>query len=283
LPPASRPRRTAPAFAVNAIETAAQKILVSSYALTAGSGIVEALVRAKQRGVDVKLIADKTTPCEYKSGIDPLTRAGVPVWIDQGVRIAHAKAMVIDVALTLMGSMNWTAGAARNSEDLTPAKKPSSFPKRDSGFDGSFPRPVAAVEARRSRPRVWLMMLPPWKGEVGKEGGAQSLVGTIRGILCGFPSVMPEAEYLVDPAFDPKCVLYAAPEGYEWESFSPACTLGLIWRSDGAAWHREARMVCQFNGKVYKGIACNEADLLNGEPFSKPRRSPCLSGWKAFQ
>ena len=88
LPPASRPRRTAPAFAVNAIETAAQKILVSSYALTAGSGIVEALVRAKQRGVDVKLIADKTTPCEYKSGIDPLTRAGVPVWIDQGTRAA---------------------------------------------------------------------------------------------------------------------------------------------------------------------------------------------------
>jgi phosphatidylserine/phosphatidylglycerophosphate/cardiolipin synthase-like enzyme len=26
--------------------------------------------------------------------------------------------MVIDDAVTLMGSMNWTAGAARNSEDL---------------------------------------------------------------------------------------------------------------------------------------------------------------------
>jgi phosphatidylserine/phosphatidylglycerophosphate/cardiolipin synthase-like enzyme len=42
----------------------------------------------------------------------------VSVWIDRGVRIAHAKAMVIDDAVTLMGSMNWTAGAARNLEDL---------------------------------------------------------------------------------------------------------------------------------------------------------------------
>jgi hypothetical protein len=29
---------------------------------------VEALVRAKERGVDVRLIADKTTPCEHASG-----------------------------------------------------------------------------------------------------------------------------------------------------------------------------------------------------------------------
>jgi phosphatidylserine/phosphatidylglycerophosphate/cardiolipin synthase-like enzyme len=42
----------------------------------------------------------------------------VHVWIDRGVRIAHAKAMVIDDAVTLMRSMNWTASAGRNSEDL---------------------------------------------------------------------------------------------------------------------------------------------------------------------
>jgi phosphatidylserine/phosphatidylglycerophosphate/cardiolipin synthase-like enzyme len=106
------------AFAVNAIDAAERRILVTSYALTTGSGVVEGLVRAKQRGVDVKLIADKTTPCERKSGIDPLTRAGVPIWIDRDVRFAHAKAMVIDDAVTLMGSMNWTASGARNSEDL---------------------------------------------------------------------------------------------------------------------------------------------------------------------
>ncbi len=55
---------------------------------------------------------------DRKSGIDPLARTGVPVWIDRGARIAHAKAMVIDDAVTLMGSMNWTANAGRNSKDL---------------------------------------------------------------------------------------------------------------------------------------------------------------------
>jgi phosphatidylserine/phosphatidylglycerophosphate/cardiolipin synthase-like enzyme len=104
--------------AVDAIEAATDQIFMKAYTLTTGSGIVEALVRAKQRGVDVKLIADKTTPCERGSGIDPLARAGVPVWIDRGVRIAHVKAMVIDRKVVLTGSMNFTSGAAQNSENV---------------------------------------------------------------------------------------------------------------------------------------------------------------------
>jgi phosphatidylserine/phosphatidylglycerophosphate/cardiolipin synthase-like enzyme len=66
----------------------------------------------------VRLIADKTTPCERESGIEPLAAAGVRIWIDDQARIAHAKTMVIDGAVTLTGSMNWTLGAAVNSEDL---------------------------------------------------------------------------------------------------------------------------------------------------------------------
>ena len=112
------PEEDCAAFAVRAIDNAESEILVGAYGLTMGSGIVEALVRAKQRGADVRLIADKTTPCPATSGIAPLADAGVPIWIDAEARIAHAKTMVIDGAVTLMGSMNWTNGAARNSEDL---------------------------------------------------------------------------------------------------------------------------------------------------------------------
>jgi phosphatidylserine/phosphatidylglycerophosphate/cardiolipin synthase-like enzyme len=65
-----------------------------------------------------KPIVDKRSPCEHKSWIDPLARAYVPVWIDPGVKIARGKSMVIDDQVTLVGSMNWTASAARNSEDL---------------------------------------------------------------------------------------------------------------------------------------------------------------------
>lgn len=112
------PEEDCAAFAVQAIDQARRQILVSAYNLTIGAGIVEALVRARSRGVDVRLIADKRTPCERNTGIDALAQAGAPIWIDHVVPIAHAKTMVIDGALTLMGSYNWTRSAARNSEDL---------------------------------------------------------------------------------------------------------------------------------------------------------------------
>ena len=118
------PEEDCAAFAVRAINNADREILVGAYGLTTGSGIVEALIRAKERGVDVRLIADKTTPCERESEIEPLV-AGVPIWINAQARIAHAKTTVIDGTVTLTGSMNWTNGAARNSEDLNLVSTPT--------------------------------------------------------------------------------------------------------------------------------------------------------------
>lgn len=119
------PEADCAALAVRAIDRAEHEILVGAYGLTTGAGIVEALLRAHRRGVDVKLIADKTTPCGRNSGIDPLANAGVPVWIDYVARIAHAKTMVIDGTVTLNGSYNWTRGASANSEDLNLVASPA--------------------------------------------------------------------------------------------------------------------------------------------------------------
>jgi phospholipase D len=119
------PEEDCAAFAVRAIDNAESEILVSAYGLTTGSGIVEALARAKGRGVDVRLIADKTTPCGRSSGVPLLAAAGVPIWIDDQARIAHEKAMVIDEAVVLTGSYNWTRGAAENSEDLNLISSPT--------------------------------------------------------------------------------------------------------------------------------------------------------------
>jgi phosphatidylserine/phosphatidylglycerophosphate/cardiolipin synthase-like enzyme len=47
------PEEDCAAFAVRAINNAEHEILVGAYGLTTGSDIVEALVRAKERGVDV--------------------------------------------------------------------------------------------------------------------------------------------------------------------------------------------------------------------------------------
>jgi phosphatidylserine/phosphatidylglycerophosphate/cardiolipin synthase-like enzyme len=107
------------------IPDGASSILVNAYALTTSSTTVDALIRAKRRGVDVRVLADRTTPCERHSGLGPLAEAGVPVWIDYSARIAHSKSMVIDSKLTLTGSMNWSGGAARNSENLNLVASPS--------------------------------------------------------------------------------------------------------------------------------------------------------------
>jgi phosphatidylserine/phosphatidylglycerophosphate/cardiolipin synthase-like enzyme len=112
------PEENCSAFAADAVDGAEREVLVGAYSLTTGSAVLEALVRAAQRGVTMRLIADRTAPCEHRSGLEPLAQAGASVWIDRGVRIAHAKTMVIDGKVTLMGSMNWSSGAARNSEDL---------------------------------------------------------------------------------------------------------------------------------------------------------------------
>jgi len=44
-----------------------------------GSRTVEAVIQAKRRGVDVRIIADRTTPRARKSDLDPLAEAGVPI------------------------------------------------------------------------------------------------------------------------------------------------------------------------------------------------------------
>jgi phosphatidylserine/phosphatidylglycerophosphate/cardiolipin synthase-like enzyme len=91
------------AFVVRAIDNAEREILVGAYGLTTGSSIVEALIRAKQRGVDVRLIADQAALRRWASGNSAWAHVGVPIWIDDQPRIAHAKTMVIDGSVTLMG------------------------------------------------------------------------------------------------------------------------------------------------------------------------------------
>lgn len=119
------PEEDCATFAVRAIDNAEHEILVIAYGLTVGSGVVGALIRARERGVDVRLIADRGTPYGRPSGIEPLAAAGVSIWIDDRAQIAHAKMMVIDGDATLMGSYNWTRGAAANSEDLNLISSPA--------------------------------------------------------------------------------------------------------------------------------------------------------------
>lgn len=109
------------------IETARARIRVLAYELT-DRGIINALVGAKRRGVDVQAVLDRlnqqgTNGREGSATI--LTAAGIPVWIDRPPGIEHNKTMVIDDDLVIGGSFNFTYSAQhRNAENMTLTRSP---------------------------------------------------------------------------------------------------------------------------------------------------------------
>jgi phosphatidylserine/phosphatidylglycerophosphate/cardiolipin synthase-like enzyme len=92
------PEQNCALLVIGEIEAARHEILVNAYGFTTVSGIPGALIRAHDRGVDVRVIADKWTPCEQRKGPTPVAAAGIPVWIDARARIAREKALIIDPA-----------------------------------------------------------------------------------------------------------------------------------------------------------------------------------------
>jgi phosphatidylserine/phosphatidylglycerophosphate/cardiolipin synthase-like enzyme len=112
------PEQDCAALAISAIDAARHEILVNAYVFTTGSGVPEALIRAHDRGVDVGVVADRGAPCARQEGVGAVAAAGIPIWIDATARVAHEKALIIDRSVTIMGSYNWSKGAASNSEDL---------------------------------------------------------------------------------------------------------------------------------------------------------------------
>jgi phosphatidylserine/phosphatidylglycerophosphate/cardiolipin synthase-like enzyme len=80
-----------------------------------------ALVAAKQRGVDVVVILDKSVErAPSGSGAAYVARAGIQIFIDYQPAIAHNKVIVVDKHIVVTGSYNFTAAAERkNTENVT--------------------------------------------------------------------------------------------------------------------------------------------------------------------
>lgn len=103
---------------VQEIAAARNSIRVQAYSFTSAV-IAKALVAAHRRGVDVKVILDKSQRTAKYSSADFLANAGVPTWIDDCCAIAHNKVIVIDGQTVITGSFNFTKAAQeRNAENL---------------------------------------------------------------------------------------------------------------------------------------------------------------------
>jgi len=111
------------------IDHARASVLVQAYSFTSAP-ILSALKAAHARGVDVEVIVDKTSARVSKSGshysaATYLTNAGIPVWVDVRVSIAHNKVTVLDGTTVITGSFNFTAAAqSHNAENLLVIRDP---------------------------------------------------------------------------------------------------------------------------------------------------------------
>jgi len=103
---------------IDTLDNARESVHVQAYSFTSAP-IAAALKRAHDRGLVVRVILDKSQKSERYSSATFLTRAGIPVWIDSRHAIAHNKVMIVDSAIVISGSFNFTQGAEkRNAENL---------------------------------------------------------------------------------------------------------------------------------------------------------------------
>ncbi len=93
--------------------------------------LINALIDAKQRGVDVEVILDQnvdfvqrrsTSDWEAKiksiKAYKRLKEAGVKVYYDEPVRYTHAKTIIIDKNIAILGSTNWTESSFNKSNEV---------------------------------------------------------------------------------------------------------------------------------------------------------------------
>ncbi len=100
------------------LSSAKHHIYVEMFYLT-NKFLVNDLIEAKKRGVDVKVIVDATSAANRYSGHHKLRAAGIPVKTENWGGKMHSKAATIDDKYYVIGSMNWTGKAElHNDENL---------------------------------------------------------------------------------------------------------------------------------------------------------------------
>jgi len=103
---------------VKAIDASEREVLVQAYGFT-DNAIAQALVRAHERGVKVRVLLDQKSQSSNRYVIGVLTDAQIDLRQDGKHAIAHNKVMVIDQTIVITGSFNFTNSAAsRNAENF---------------------------------------------------------------------------------------------------------------------------------------------------------------------
>jgi mitochondrial cardiolipin hydrolase len=109
---------------VRLVNGASRTIDVCVYTIT-DDCIARALLDAKKRGVDLRIISDDEKTGDPGSDIARLARAGIPVRLERSECQMHHKFAMFDGCLLLTGSYNWTRTASRqNMENFIVSNDP---------------------------------------------------------------------------------------------------------------------------------------------------------------
>ena len=109
---------------IKELANAKTSIRIQAYSFTSAP-IAKAVADANKKGIDTRVILDKSQRTERYSSADFLAHAGISVLIDDKHKIAHNKIMIIDSNSVITGSFNFTKSAEEeNAENLLIIRNP---------------------------------------------------------------------------------------------------------------------------------------------------------------
>ncbi|MEY2343100.1 phospholipase D family protein [Acidithiobacillus sp. IBUN Pt1247-S3] len=103
---------------IQAMSQAQHRLWIQAYSFTSAP-IAKAALAAQKRGVELRVLLDKSQRSQKYSAADFFANQGVNLRIDDQHAIAHNKVMIIDDATIITGSFNFTKAAEQaNAENL---------------------------------------------------------------------------------------------------------------------------------------------------------------------
>ena len=111
---------------VSELAKANKSIQIQAYSFTSPE-IIKALIDAKKRGVDVRIIIDKSNVAgedkdsprsqKEKDLLRSIVDNGIPLKVDSDFQIAHSKIMIVDSTDVITGSFNFSYSAEHNNAE----------------------------------------------------------------------------------------------------------------------------------------------------------------------
>lgn len=103
---------------VELINGANKRIDLLAFTITSDP-ISNALMRAAERGVEIRGIVEESQSRAMGSDVAALRAAGLDVRLDGNLNLMHHKVMIIDSGLVLLGSYNFTRSAEEKNDENT--------------------------------------------------------------------------------------------------------------------------------------------------------------------